>query len=166
MTATHWLLRLLLLSAISSTAVLAAPVPLWDGKSFDGWEGETNKVWRIRDGAIVGGSLEGNPRNEFLATRKSYRNFHLRFEYKLVGTEGFVNGGVQFRSRRIANPPNEMSGYQADIGAGYSGCLYDESRRNKMLAMADTNLIARVEKPGVKIRLMACAGLKIGRAHV
>ena len=148
MTATHWLLRLLLLSVISSTAVLAAPVPLWDGKSFDGWEGETNKVWRIRDGAMVGGSLEGNPRNEFLATRKSYRNFHLRFEYKLVGTEGFVNGGVQFRSRRIANPPNEMSGYQADIGAGYSGCLYDESRRNKMLAMADTNLVARVEKPG------------------
>ncbi len=148
MTATHWLLRLLLLSVISSTAVLAAPVPLWDGKSFDGWEGETNKVWRIRDGAIVGGSLEGNPRNEFLATRKSYKNFHLRFEYKLVGTEGFVNGGVQFRSKRIANPPNEMSGYQADIGAGFSGCLYDESRRNKMLAMADTNLVARVEKPG------------------
>jgi putative membrane-bound dehydrogenase-like protein len=126
----------------------AAPVPLFDGKSLAGWEGETNKVWRIRDGVIVGGSLEGNPRNEFLATRKSYRNFHLRFEYKLVGTQGFVNGGVQFRSQRIPNPPNEMSGYQADIGAGYSGCLYDESRRNKMLAMADTNFVARLEKPG------------------
>ena len=83
-----------------------------------------------------------------LATRKSYKNFHLRFEYRLIGTEGFVNGGVQFRSKRIANPANEMSGYQADIGAGYSGCLYDESRRNKMLAMADTNLVARLEKPG------------------
>ena len=148
MTAKNWLQRLLLLSFISSTVASAAPVPLWDGKTFDGWEGETNKVWRIRDGAILGGSLEGNPRNEFLATRRAYTNFHLRFEYKLVGTEGFVNGGVQFRSKRIANPPNEMSGYQADIGAGYSGCLYDESRRNKMLAMADTNLVARVEKPG------------------
>jgi hypothetical protein len=41
-----------------------------------------------------------------------------------------------------------MSGFQADIGAGFSGCLYDESRRNRMLAMADTNLVARVEKPG------------------
>ena len=148
MAAENWLQRLLLLSFISSTVASAAPVPLWDGKTFDGWEGETNKVWRIRDGAILGGSLEGNPRNEFLATRRAYTNFHLRFEYKLVGTEGFVNGGVQFRSKRIANPPNEMSGYQADIGAGYSGCLYDESRRNKMLAMADTNLVARVEKPG------------------
>jgi len=126
----------------------AAPVPLFDGKSFAGWEGDTNTVWRIRDGVIVGGSLEGNPRNEFLATLKSYKNFHLRLEYKLVGTQGFVNGGVQFRSKRIPNPPNEMSGYQADIGAGFSGCLYDESRRRKVLAQADTNFVARLEKVG------------------
>jgi putative membrane-bound dehydrogenase-like protein len=121
---------------------------LFDGQSLAGWEGETNSVWRIRGGVIVGGSLNGNPRNEFLATRASYKNFRLRLDYKLVGTEGFVNGGVQFRSRRIANPSNEMSGFQADIGAGHSGCLYDESRRNRTLAMADTNLVARVEKPG------------------
>ena len=126
----------------------AAPVSLFDGKTLAGWEGETNSVWRVRDGAIVGGSLEGNPRNEFLATLKSYKNFHLRLEYKLVGTQGFVNGGVQFRSKRIPNPPNEMSGYQADIGAGYSGCLYDESRRRKVLAQADTNFVARLEKVG------------------
>ena len=68
----------------------AAPVSLFDGKSLAGWEGETNQVWRVRDGVIVGGSLEGNPRNEFLATLKSYKNFHLRLEYKLVGTQGFV----------------------------------------------------------------------------
>jgi hypothetical protein len=141
---------LLLLSCLVAfaTGTQSAPVPLFDGKSLAGWEGETNTVWRVRDGVIVGGSMEGNPRNEFLATRKSYKNFHLRFDYKLVGTQGFVNGGVQFRSQRIPNPPNEMSGYQADIGAGYSGCLYDESRRNKMLAMADTNFVARLEKPG------------------
>jgi len=130
---------------VSVTKLSAAPVPLFDGKSFAGWEGETNKVWRVRDGAIVGGSLEGNPKNEFLATLKSYKNFHLRLEYKLVGTQGFVNGGVQFRSKRIPNPPNEMSGFQADIGAGYSGSLYDESRRNKVLAQADTNHVARLE---------------------
>ena len=128
--------------------VSAAPVSLFDGKSFAGWEGDTNKVWRIRDGVIVGGSLEGNPKNEFLATLKSYKNFHLRLEYKLVGTQGFVNGGVQFRSKRIPNPPNEMCGFQADIGAGYSGSLYDESRRRKVLAQADTNHVARLEKVG------------------
>lgn len=133
---------------VSAATALAAAESLFDGKTLNGWEGETNSVWRVREGAIVGGSLTGNARNEFLATRKSYRNFRLRLEYRLVGTEGFVNGGVQFRSRRIANPPNEMSGYQADIGAGYSGCLYDESRRKIVLATADTNLVTRIEKPG------------------
>lgn len=123
-------------------------MPLFDGKTLKGWEGETTKVWRVVDGTIVGGSLEGNPRNEFLATKKSYRNFHLKLEYKLTGTEGFVNGGVQFRSARIAEPPNEMIGYQADIGAGYSGCLYDESRRKKMLATGVKEVVEKAEKPG------------------
>ena len=134
--------------ALSLQCALAAPLPLFDGKTLDGWEGETAKTWRVLDGAITGGSLEGNPRNEFLATKKSYRNFVLRLEYKLVGTEGFVNGGVQIRSVRIATPANEMSGYQADIGAGYSGSLYDESRRKKVLVQADKALIAKLEKPG------------------
>ena len=138
-------LALLLLTGLSAHA---GYVPIFDGKTFNGWEGETTKVWRIEDGAIVGGSMEGNPQNEFLATTKSYRNFHLKLEYKLVGTEGFVNGGVQFRSKRIPQPPNEMSGFQADIGMGYSGCLYDESRRRKMLLVANKELMAKLEKPG------------------
>ena len=142
------LLLLVSLILVSLPAANAGPASLFDGKSLEGWDGDTAKTWRVRDGAIVGGSLEGNPRNEFLSTRKSYRNFVLRLEYKLVGTEGFVNGGVQIRSKRIENPPNEMSGYQADIGAGYSGCLYDESRRNKVLAQADKALIEKIEKPG------------------
>ncbi len=141
-------LLLLLLCYLSTAPTYAAPIPLFDGQSFAGWDGETNSAWRIRDGVIVGGSLNGNPRNEFLATQRRYTNFHLRVEYRLVGTEGFVNGGVQFRSKRIPNPPNEMSGFQADIGAGYSGCLYDESRRKRMLVTADTNLVARLERPG------------------
>lgn len=92
--------------------------------------------------------MEGNPQNEFLTTKKEYKNFRLKLEYMLVGTEGFVNGGVQIRSRRTDTPPNEMIGYQADIGAGYTGCLYDESRRKKMLAVADKELIERLEKKG------------------
>jgi HEAT repeat protein len=131
-----------LASTISSSN---GPVSLFDGHSLAGWEGDTN-VWRVSEGLIVGGSLNGNVRNEFLATLRSYTNFLLRLEYKLVGTEGFVNSGVQFRSVRLTNPPNEMKGYQADIGAGYSGCLYDESRRNSVLARASQETIQRLEK--------------------
>ncbi|MEO6246339.1 MAG: DUF1080 domain-containing protein, partial [Opitutaceae bacterium] len=136
-------------------AKAAAPAPkttpasgaLFNGTDLAGWDGDPG-VWRVRAGVIVGGSLEGNPRNEFLATTRRYRNFTLRLEYRLTGTEGFVNGGVQFRSVRIPQPPNEMSGYQADIGAGHSGCLYDESRRKKFLARATDEQIKRLEKSG------------------
>ncbi len=141
-------LPLLALFPLLLSAAAAEPVSLFDGKTLKGWDGETTKVWRVQDGVIVGGSLEGNPQNEFLTAKKVYRNFILRLEYKLEGTEGFVNGGVQFRSVRIPQPPNEMSGYQADIGAGYSGCLYDESRRKKMLLQPAKELIEKAEKPG------------------
>ena len=124
----------------------AAPVPLSDGKTFDGWEGETAKTWRIEDGAFVGGSLtEKVPHNEFLATKKSYANFDLRLKFKLIGTEGFINGGVQFRSQRIPNH-FEMIGYQADEGDGFYGSLYDESRRKKTLATPDKDVIDKALK--------------------
>ena len=105
------------------------------------------RVWRVIDGVIVGGSPDGNPRNEFLATKREYGNFILKLEYKFFRNEGFENSGVQFRSKRISNPPNEISGYQADMGAGYSGCLYDESRRTTMLAKPEKALVEAAEKP-------------------
>lgn len=139
----------LVFASLGLSAVVGAErVRLFDGRTLAGWEGETSTVWRVQDGAIVGGSLAGNPRNEFLTATSRYRNFSLRLEYKLVGTEGFVNGGVQFRSRRISDPAHEMSGYQADIGAGHSGALYDESRRRKFLAKPAPALLASLEKPG------------------
>jgi len=62
----------------------------------------------------------------------------LRLKFKLVGTEGFVNGGVQVRSKHVKNPPFELSGYQADMGdPEWWGCIYDESRRNKVVAKSD-----------------------------
>ena len=133
------------LAGYFACSVSAEPVPLFDGRTLNGWEGDT-KVWRVEEGMIVGGTLTGNPRNEFLTTKLSYYNLHLKLEYKLVGTEGFVNAGVQFRSVRLPQPENGMSGYQADIGAGHTGCLYDESRRQRFLARAGSG----VEASGVK----------------
>ncbi len=126
----------------------AKQVQLFNGKSFKGWEGDTLHTWRIQDGALVGGSLtEKVPHNEFISTTKSYDNYILKLKFKLTGQEGFINGGVQFHSQRISNPPYEMTGYQADIGKGYWGSLYDESRRNKLLAIADTAQIRRLLRP-------------------
>jgi hypothetical protein len=130
-------LPLAFLLLVPAAAVAADPVSLFDGKSFAGWEGDTEKTWRIEDGAIVGGSTDTVvPRNEFLCTTKTYGDFELRVKFKLVGDPEKANAGVQIRTKRIPKH-HEVIGYQADIGQGYWGALYDESRRNKVLAAPD-----------------------------
>ena len=61
----HLLAALMLtLVAASSPAADEKTVSLFDGKTFAGWEGDTNKTWRIEACAFVGGSLkEKVPRN-------------------------------------------------------------------------------------------------------
>ena len=136
-----------LLSLALTLAASANPVPLFDGKTFTGWEGDTNTVWRIEDGALIAGSLTAKQeKNNFLATTKTYGDFELTLKWKLEGTEGFVNGGVQFRTERIPNH-HEVSGYQADLGKGYDGALYDESRRKKILAQPTPEVLAQAQKP-------------------
>lgn len=140
---------LLFLLSLLTLSAHAAPVSLFNGKTFEGWEGDTEKTWRIEEGGVIAaGKLEEKaPRNEFLATKKSFKDFELRLKFKLQGTEGFVNSGVQIRSVRISNPPNEMMGYQADLGdPKYWGALYDESRRKKMLAEPDMAAVNKVLK--------------------
>jgi hypothetical protein len=124
----------------------AAPVPLFDGKTLTGWEGNL-AIFRVQDGAIVGGSLRDKiARNEFLCSTRAYRDFELRLRFKLLGGDS-ANAGVQFRTRRI--PDNhEVSGYQADMGTGWWGALYDESRRNKVLKGPDQERMKGVIKPG------------------
>jgi hypothetical protein len=123
-------------------------VHLFDGKTFKGWQGDTIHTWRIQEGALVGGSLaEPVPHNEFISTTKSYSNYVLKLKFKLIGNDGFINGGVQFHSQRIKDPPYEMTGYQADMGDGFWGSLYDESRRDRLLAIADSAKIKRLLRP-------------------
>jgi hypothetical protein len=118
---------------------------LFDGQSFDGWEGDV-RVFRVEDGAIVGGTLkERVARNEFLCTKREFGDFELRLKFKLLG-DG-ANAGVQFRSRRIPNH-HEVRGYQADLGDGWWGSLYDESRRDKILAKADGEVVEKALERG------------------
>ena len=107
---------------------------LFDGRTLAGWEGDA-RTFRVEQGSIVGGTLAARvPRNEFLCTTRSYSDFVLRLKFKVLG-QG-ANAGIQIRSARIPNH-HEVVGYQADLGDGWWGSLYDESRRNKTLAKAD-----------------------------
>jgi hypothetical protein len=122
-------------------------VAIFDGKTLDGWEGNTRN-WRVEDGAIVAGSTDRQqPHNEFLATKREFGNFELRLQYKLEGSNGFVNGGVQFWSQRVPHD-FEVAGYQADLGADTDGNLYDESRRKRNLAEAKKETREKALRPG------------------
>ena len=119
--------------------------PLFDGKSLEHWEGSKD-FFRVEDGAIVGGSTQRDtPQNEFLVFEDDFADFELSLEFKLVGEK--TNSGVQIRSERIPDH-HEMKGYQADLGEGYWGALYDESRRNKILQAPSKDTVEKALKPG------------------
>ncbi len=123
--------------------------PLFDGKTFEGWEGDL-KTFRIEEGAIIGGTMkEKIPRNEFLCTKQEFGDFELRLQAKLAG-DG-ANAGIQFRTKRIPNH-HEVIGYQCDMGHMEGRCiwgsLYDESRRKKFLVHGDKAEVEKAFKPG------------------
>ncbi len=115
-------------------------VPLFNGKDLTGWEGDST-LWSAKGGVLVGDS-PGIKLNNFLATEASYGDFILKFSVRLANDSG--NSGVQFRSVRV--PGHEMSGYQADIGPSYWASLYDESRRNRVLAPAAPKALEALHK--------------------
>lgn len=152
---------------IDKTEVVTASedgfLPLFDGKLLSNWEG--NGYWfRVEDRAIVAGRLDERiPTNFFLCTTRQFGDFELRLQVKAIG-EG-VNAGIQFRTKRIPGS-EEVSGYQADVGGvGKNlvwGALYDESRRRKMLATPNADLIARiVKKDDWNDYTIRCVGPKI-----
>jgi len=141
----------------------AAAISLFDGRSFTGWNGDTDRIWRIEDGAIVAGDpARAIPRNEFLATDREFGDFELRYEYRIDATDK-PNAGVQFRSRRIPDH-HEVIGYQADIGPGITGALYDESRRRKFLVLPAQEIQTRAlaaSRDGWNTCVVRCAGPRI-----
>lgn len=119
-----------LLEAACELEWTATALTLFDGRTFDGWEGDLS-WFRISDRAIVAGSrTRPIPQNEFLVSTREFADFEMRLQVRLAGGKG--NGGIQFRSHRV-DGSREMAGYQADIGQDYWGRLYDESRRQTFL---------------------------------
>jgi hypothetical protein len=107
-------------------------VPLFDGKTLNGWIKRGGKAkYAVEDGMIVGTSAP-NSANSFLCTEKNYGNFILELDFK--GDPG-LNSGVQIRSesRKEKGLENGRAfGYQVEIDPSeraWSGGIYDEGRR-------------------------------------
>jgi putative membrane-bound dehydrogenase-like protein len=110
----------------------------FDGTTLTGWKGDP-ALWSVEDGVIVGRS-KGLARNEFLVSEFELGDFRLVLDVQLDPDAG--NSGVQVRSRSVGDA--DVAGYQADIGAGYWGTLYDEHGRGTLVGGDHAALV----KPG------------------
>ncbi len=118
-------------------------VPLFNGKTLEGWKQRGGKAqYSVVDGVIVGSSVP-NTSNSFLCTEKNYGDFILELEF--LDDEG-LNSGVQIRSNSIPSyRKGQVHGYQVEIdpsARAWSGGIYDEGRRG-WLADLKNNEAAR-----------------------
>jgi peptide methionine sulfoxide reductase MsrA len=133
--------------------------PLFEGENLEEWIIDTPGLWSARNGVITGKS-PGLKYNDFLRTKKQYKNFVLKVTFRMSDPTGKANSGIQFRSKAI-HASHEVSGYQADIGQQYWGCLYDESRRNKVLVQASPEALAKIRKDGWNEYVITANGNRI-----
>ncbi|NOZ41363.1 MAG: DUF1080 domain-containing protein, partial [Planctomycetes bacterium] len=111
----------------SQVSMLATPdnaSMIFNGRDLTGWRGDTT-LWSVANGEIVGKS-PGIEQNSFLISDLTAEDFRLTFEVKLLDNVG--NSGVQFRSKPLGDNAG-VAGYQADIGVGWWGKLYEEHGR-------------------------------------
>jgi putative membrane-bound dehydrogenase-like protein len=138
------------------TALAASPEnakDLFNGKDLAGWDGDP-KLWHVENGEIVGKS-PGLKHNSFLRSQMVAADFKLTVKVKLVPNK--ENSGIQFRSEPL--PAYEVKGYQADVGAGWWGKLYEEHGRGILSAKGgeshvkvDEWNIYEIEAKGSRIR--------------
>ncbi|MFC6099655.1 3-keto-disaccharide hydrolase [Olivibacter domesticus] len=109
-------------------------VHIFDGKTLDGWEGDS-AYWRVEDGMLIGerkASDKPLERNTFIIWKGGEpADFELTLMYK-ISPEG--NSGINYRSDPVASIPNALKGYQADIDGKnkYTGQNYEERKRTTL----------------------------------
>jgi hypothetical protein len=108
-------------------------VKIFDGKTLNNWEGDTAH-WSVSNGSLV-----GQIRPEKLLKTNSFivwqggtpGNFELKTEFRITETG---NSGINYRSEKLADIPNALRGYQADIDGknNYTGQNYEERGRTTL----------------------------------
>lgn len=126
---------MLLAVAVPAMAEDAAWIPLFDGKSLDGWEkvGQEASLWEVQDGAICG----SGPASMLVCTKGPYKNFRYRAEIKI--NDG-GNSGLYFRTTA---KPGFTDGYEAQIDSTHrdpirTGSIYGMCHVYKELVKPDT----------------------------
>lgn len=138
-------------------------VSLFDGTTLTGWETvkkQNASLWKVTDSTLIGGDGTTKiPENTYLYTTQQFQDFEFGFLFKLTGdhSTGLINSGVQYRS---IIKDNHIIGYQADIGKGYWGDIYDEHRRGKLVGGDLSTLKYILNEDGWNSYIIRCVGNK------
>lgn len=107
-------------------------VRLFDGKSLQGWKGQTDKYFSVKDGVIIARNEASNaPKaSTYLVTERNYRNFRLIFEAKLVASE--MHSGIALWGKNVEkeSDPYSYMGHLVMFPSAYG--YYDLYRRNSI----------------------------------
>lgn len=102
-------------------------VPLFDGKTLEGWH-YNPKYWKVENGFIIGNSgAKGLKEGTYAICPKVFGDFVLRYTVGLLGG----NSGMQFRSKEY--PGFTVAGYQADIARLAFGSLHEQFGRRRLV---------------------------------
>ncbi len=86
-------------------------VQLFNGKDFTGWRKVGNEKWEVdENGAILGQGI--SDKYGYLATEKSYRDFHFSIRFKC---EAEGNSGVYIHTKFEGDTPKIIAGRQIEI---------------------------------------------------
>ena len=107
-----------------ASSCVADGTPLFENNTLDDWYIVGPQItFTLEDGVLTGEGKE--QRNSFLTSKKSYGDFYLKVDVKIIRG----NSGIQVRSHDI---DNRLVGYQIEADPSpraWSGGLYDEGRR-------------------------------------
>lgn len=108
------------------------PLRLFDGKTLEGWQGQIEKYWSVKEGEIVGkNDKENAPQaSTYLLTQRKFRNFRLIFEGKLVTSEMHTGVSLWGQPVRKAGDPFSYQGHLVMFPSNYG--YYDLYRRNSI----------------------------------
>ena len=123
-------------------------VPLFDGRTLSGWQGQDQSFWSVENGAITGTiSPEHSPKlNQYLIWQGGMLDdFELKVTFRMISTNSpMVNSGFQFRSRRLPN--GDVGGYQVDNNycQPWKARLYDEFGRHDLALQGERTVFDAV----------------------
>ena len=128
-------------------------VPIFDGKTLNGWEGDTN-LWRVENGNLVGEITPDKllKTNSFIIWKGGEpADFELVLEFR-IATNG--NSGINYRSEKLTDVPHALKGYQADIDGknNYTGQNYEERGRTTLAYRGQKTVIDPLPSPSASVR--------------